>query len=60
MENVFGYITVAASNSTDEAKRNADLVCTGKNDETVIQRGIDKCQKQNKNLYLLNGIYIGG
>ena len=57
MENVFGYITIAASNSTNEAKRNADFVCTGKNDELVIQQGIDECQKQNKNLYFMNGIY---
>ena len=57
MENVFGYITIAASNSTNEAKRNADFVCTGKNDELVIQHGIDECQKQNKNLYFMNGIY---
>ncbi len=57
MQNIFGYITVAAANSTEEAKQNADLVCTGKNDELVIQKGIDECQKQNKNLYLLNGIY---
>ena len=57
MENVFGFITVAASDSTDEAKANADLVCTGEHDELVIQRGIDECVKQNKNLYLLNGVY---
>ncbi|MBQ6706662.1 MAG: hypothetical protein IJN07_04045 [Clostridia bacterium] len=57
MKNVFGYITVAAANSTDEARENADFVCTGKHDELLLQKAIDECQKQNKQLYLLNGVY---
>ena len=57
MQHRLGYITVAANSSTDEAKRSADLVCTGKNDELVLQRALDLCIEQNKNLYLLNGIY---
>lgn len=57
MKNTFGYITVAASDSTDEAKESADFVCSGINDELVIQKAVDECDKENKNLYLLNGIY---
>ena len=57
MGNAFGFITVAAADSTAEAKAAADLVCTGKSDELVIQQGIDECAKQDKNLYLLNGTY---
>lgn len=57
MQNVFGYITVAAVDSTAEAKRGADFVCAGKNDELVLQRAIDECDRQKKNLYLLNGVY---
>ena len=57
MESILGYVTVAANNSTGEAKRGADFVCTGKNDELVIQKAIDECEKQKKNLYLLNGVY---
>lgn len=57
MPNVFGYITIAASNSTQESKNNADFVCVGRNDELVIQNAINECQSQNKNLYLMNGVY---
>ncbi len=57
MENVFGYITVAAADSTDDAKRNADLVCDGIHDELTLQSAINLCEKQNKHLYLLSGVY---
>lgn len=53
----FEYIYVAAYNSSDEAKGNADLICSGKNDELTIQKAIDLCVEQNKNVYLANGIY---
>ncbi|MBE7012139.1 MAG: hypothetical protein E7415_05650 [Ruminococcaceae bacterium] len=53
----FGYVYVAGSNSTDEFKAKADFVCTGKNDELVIQKAIDKCVKTDKNVFLLNGKY---
>jgi hypothetical protein len=51
------FIYVAASNSTEEVKRNADFVCEGKHDEHVIQKAVDACIEKNKNLYLFNGIY---
>jgi hypothetical protein len=37
------FIYVAASNSTEEVKRNADFVCDGKHDEHVIQKAVDAC-----------------
>ena len=48
---------VAASNSTDEAKRHADLLCSGQNDQHVLQQAIDRCITENKNIFLFNGIY---
>ena len=51
------FVYVAASNSTEEVKRNADFVCENKHDERVLQKAIDTCIKKNKNLYLFNGIY---
>lgn len=53
----FDYIYISASNSTDEFKAKADYVCTGKNDELMIQKALDECIKANKNLYFLNGKY---
>ena len=57
MYDKLGFIVISASNSTDDAKKSSDFVCTGKNDELVLQKVIDECQSQNKNIYLLNGIY---
>ena len=51
------FIYVAASNSTDEVKQNANFVCEGHHDEPVIQKAVDACIRKNKNLYLFNGIY---
>lgn len=51
------YIYIAACNSTDEFKAKADFVCTGVNDELIIQKAIKECIKKNKNLYLINGTY---
>lgn len=51
------FIRVAAASSTAEAKGNANFVCTGKNDEKIIQQAIDTCIELNKNLYLSNGMY---
>ena len=49
------FITVAPANYAGSIK--ADLVCNGKNDELVIQKAIDRCVSENKNVMLLNGIY---
>ncbi len=53
----FGYIYIAASNSTEEYKSKADYVCSGTNDELIIQKAIDLCIEQDKNLFILNGKY---
>lgn len=49
------FITVAPENYAGDER--ADFVCSGKNDEIVIQKAIDLCVEQNKNVFLLNGIY---
>lgn len=49
------YITVAPKNYNGRVK--ADFVCTGKNDELVIQQAIDKAVVENSNVMLLNGVY---
>jgi hypothetical protein len=54
---MFDFIYISAANSTNEFKAKADFVCNGKNDELTIQKAIETCVKENKNLYLLNGIY---
>ena len=45
------FITIAAVNSTDDAKASANYVCSGKNDELTIQKAIDECQKTKRNLF---------
>lgn len=54
---MFDYIYIAASNSAKDLKAKADFVCAGENDELTLQKAIDSCVQENKNLYLLNGIY---
>lgn len=54
---MLGFITVAASDSAEELKAQADVVCTGKNDELTLQKVIDEAAGSGKNIYLLNGIY---
>ena len=51
------FIRVSAQNSTDLAKESSDYICTGKNDEKIMQDAIEACMEQNKNLYFFNGIY---
>ena len=48
---MINFVCVSAQNSTDFAKQNSDYICTGKNDELVIQSAIDDCMKNDKNLY---------
>lgn len=49
------FITVAPSNYSGDFK--ADFLCSGRNDETVIQKAIEAASELNKNVLLLNGIY---
>ena len=51
------WVRVAASNSRAEAKSAADYVCTGTNDELVLQRAIDDCARTGRDLYLSTGLY---
>ena len=51
------YITVAASNSRYGEKDGIDFVCTGKNDELVINEAIKTAAEEGKAVYLLNGVY---
>lgn len=37
------HILVAASNSLERDKATADFLCSGVNDERVIQQAIDEC-----------------
>ena len=57
MSSNLGFITIAASNTHESMKAEADFICTGKNDELVIQKAIDSCIEQEKNVYLFNGRY---
>ncbi len=50
-------VILAASNSNENSKHYADFVCSGKNDELTIQKALEKCEKENKKLKLLNGTY---
>lgn len=51
------FISIAAVDSTEIAKSKADFVCVGKNDELIIQKAIDECQKTKKNLFFYDGRY---
>lgn len=50
-------ITVAAANSTKSDKEAADLVCTGKDDQQVIQKAIDSLGDYGE-VYLMSGTYM--
>ena len=47
-------ITIAASDSTEELKKCADIVCDGEYDEITIQKVIDQCAKEKKDIF--NGL----
>lgn len=51
------WIRVAASDSRAEARAAADFVCTGTNDEAVIQAAIDDCARTGRNLFFFTGLY---
>ena len=50
-------VTIAASDSRPAAKAAADYVCTGTNDELVVQRAIDDCVESGRQLFLYSGLY---
>lgn len=49
------FVIVAPHNYSGDIK--SDFICSGKNDELVIQQAIDKCIRENKNVLLINGVY---
>ena len=51
------WVRIAAANSRGAAKAAADYVCTGTNDERVIQVAIDDCAKTGRQLQLFAGLY---
>ena len=51
------FITVAASNSKFNEEDGIHFVCSGKNDELVINKAIETAAEEGKNVYLLNGVY---
>lgn len=52
------WIKVAAAGSSAAAKANADFVCKGTNDQETIQKAIDICAKDGRDLFLYNGLYM--
>ena len=50
-------IIVAAADTRSADKKNADFVCTGRNDELTINEAIKAAAEEGKCLCLLNGIY---
>ena len=50
-------ITVAAFNSPLRANESFDFVCTGKNDELVLNKAIQLAAEEEKSIYLLSGNY---
>ena len=50
-------VWLAASDSRPAAKAEADYVCTGTNDELVIQRAIDDCAASGRQLFVFAGLY---
>ena len=51
------WVRVAAADSRSEARSAADFVCTGTNDEAVIQRAVDLCRMNGKQMFLFAGLY---
>lgn len=50
-------IIVAAADSTDDEKRTAKYVCTGVNDERVLQEAIDSLSGRGGTIHLCRGTY---
>jgi hypothetical protein len=51
------FVMVAASDSRFGENDGIDFVCTGKNDELVINKAIKTAAEEGKGVYLLNGVY---
>ena len=51
------WVRIAAADSRAEVRAAADFVCTGTNDERVIQRAVDRCRETGRQLHLGAGLY---
>lgn len=51
-------IFIAASNATEKSKANADYVCTGSNDDTVINQAISYLSVDGGEIKLSEGLFI--
>lgn len=49
------FVTIAPYEYSGGA--GVDFVCKGKNDESVIQKAVEKAVSENKNVMILNGVY---
>ena len=52
------WLRVAAAGSSATARAMSDYLCEGTNDQDTIQRALDQCAKEGRNLYLFNGVYM--
>ena len=52
------FITIAAHNTSQKMKAEADVICNGKNDQLAIQKAIEDCVLNGQNICLLNGTYV--
>ncbi len=50
-------ITIAAADSAAEAKKSADIVCTGVNDEKAINEALASLEHRSGKVYFLSGTY---
>lgn len=50
-------VIVAPCGYNKKLRRYVDFICAGENDEKTIQAAVEKAVMENKNVYLLNGVY---
>ena len=51
------WVRIAASDSSAFAKKAADFVCVGTNDQDVVQKAIDKGASDGRSVFFYNGCY---
>lgn len=51
-------LTIAASNSPDYAKKNANLICSGVNDEQIINTAINILSEDGGEIHLSAGLFL--
>lgn len=58
LKGITATIVIAANDSSDDAKGNADIVCTGNHDQVLIQQAIDYANTNGAFILLRKGNYI--